>query len=146
MLSLHTKYFKFTRATAVFIILASAVIISAAIIICSGGRSAPASTTEQRVEYLRALGWEADAASEQGKQIVLPRQLDGVMENYNALQKSQGFDLERYAGLACEVYTYEVTNYPGGGAVLAQLIVYKGRVIGGDIHSTALDGFMHTLK
>lgn len=143
MLSLHIR---FTKATAVFIIIASAIIIAAAVVICSGGVGAAASTAEQRTEYLLGLGWEVDAASEQSKQIVLPRELDGVMESYNALQKSQGFDLERYAGLACEVYTYEVVNYPGNGTVLAQLIVHGGRVIGGDIHSTALDGFMHTLK
>ena len=45
------------------------------------------------------------------------------------------------------VYTYRVTNYAGtSDTVLAQLFVYRNRVIGGDIHATAMDGFMHGLR
>ena len=44
----------------------------------------------------------------------------------------------------CTTYTYRIMNYPGtGDTVLAQLYIYKNRVVAGDIHSTALDGFMH---
>ncbi len=69
------------------------------------------------------------------------------MAEYNALQLQQGFDLRRYGGLICSMYTYRVLNYPSGDEnVLAALFVYRNRVIGGDIHSTALDGFMHGLK
>ena len=38
-------------------------------------------------------------------------------------------------------------NYPNGEeGVVAQLFVYKGRAIAGDIHSSALGGFMHSIK
>ena len=44
-------------------------------------------------------------------------------------------------------YTYRVTNYEcSTDTVLAQLFVYRNRVIGGDIHATAMDGFMHGLR
>ena len=41
-------------------------------------------------------------------------------------------------------YTYEVTNYEDyDGVVYANLIVYRGRVIGGDICSADVTGFIH---
>ena len=41
-------------------------------------------------------------------------------------------------------YSYRITNYEGcDGEVYATLLVYKNRVIGGDVASAALDGFMH---
>jgi len=40
-----------------------------------------------------------------------------------------------------------VTTYAGtSDPVLAQLFVSRTRVIGGDIHATATDGFMHGLR
>ena len=78
---------------------------------------------------------------------MLPRTFDGVFGDYNALQKQQGFDLSIYAGETCSVYTYRVMNYAGtSDTVLAQLFVYRTRVIGCDIHATAMDGFMHGLR
>jgi hypothetical protein len=45
------------------------------------------------------------------------------------------------------MYTYAVTNYPDASqTVLADLYIYKNRVIGGDVHSTNLDGFMIGIK
>jgi len=65
---------------------------------------------------------------------VIPRVFSGVFSDYNALQKQQGFDLSTYAGETCTAYTYRVTNYEGStDTVLAQLFVYRNRVIGGDI-------------
>ena len=104
-------------------------------------------TTDGRIAYLQALGWEADPATETAQEIVIPRVFSGVFSDYNALQKQQGFDLSTYAGETCTAYTYRVTNYEGStDTVLAQLFVYRNRVIGGDIHATAMDGFMHGLR
>ena len=89
----------------------------------------------------------ADPATETAQEIVIPRVFNGVFGDYNALQKQQGFDLSTYAGETCTAYTYRVTNYEGStDTVLAQLFVYRNRVIGGDIHATAMDGFMHGLR
>ena len=104
-------------------------------------------TTDGRIAYLQALGWEADPVTETAQEIVIPRVFSGVFSDYNALQKQQGFDLSTYAGETCTAYTYRVTNYEGStDTVLAQLFVYRNRVIGGDIHATAMDGFMHGLR
>ncbi len=97
----------------------------------------------ERMEYLRQLGWETDGNSEQRQEILLPREFDAVLSRYNELQKQQGFDLADYAGLNATLYSYRVTNWPEPKlTVIAELYVVKGRVVGGDIHSTALDGFM----
>jgi len=101
------------------------------------------STPEDRVGFLADCGWTVDAASEQVQAIRIPEAFPPVYEDYNALQLQQGYDLHDYAGRDCDLYTYEVTNWPDESQnVLANLYVYRGRVIGGDIHSTNLDGFM----
>ena len=63
---------------------------------------------------------------------------------YNDLQLAQGFDLTPYRGKAVKRYTYEVYNYPDlPTGVVANLLIYKDKVIGGDVCTRALDGFMH---
>lgn len=139
------KDLKFTRKTAVLVIIVAAVLLAALVLLCSGGGGME--TTEERTAYLASLGWEVDAASETGRDVVLPEELDGVLLQYNELQKQQGFDLTPYAGEDCRSYSYAVTNYPSGeSGVIAQLIIHDGEVIAGDIHSSALGGFMHGLQ
>lgn len=106
-----------------------------------------AATTEDRVRFLSECGWEADPESEEEQLIHIPETFPPVYEDYNALQLQQGYDLHDYAGRDCTLYTYAVTNWPDGDqTVLANLYLYRGRVIGGDVHSTSLDGFMIGLK
>ena len=63
--------------------------------------------------------------------------------SYNDLQKAQGLDLSEYKGKSAMRYTYEITNYPDyDGTVYANIIVYKNRVIGGDICSSGTQGFI----
>ena len=117
----------------------------------AGGAPAPAGeavgTTEARVRFLARCGWTVDAASEEVQDILLPETFSPVYEEYNELQKQQGYDLSEYKGLECRLYSYAVINGPEEEqTVLANLYVYKDRVIGGDVHSTSLNGFMVGLK
>ncbi len=135
---------KLTRKSAVFIIIAAAALLAVIVLICSGGGL---DTPEERAEYLASLGWEVDLSTEEERAVTLPSSLDGVLLTYNELQKQQGFDLTPYAGEDCRSYSYAVTNYPSGeSGVIAQLIIHDGEVIAGDIHSSALGGFMHGLQ
>lgn len=105
------------------------------------------SETEDRVEFLRSCGWEVDPDTEEEQIIHIPEVFSPIYEDYNALQLQQGYDLTDYAGRDCELYTYSVTNYPDETqTVLANLYLYRGRLIGGDIHATNLDGFMIGLR
>lgn len=137
----------FTRKTAVIAIVLAAIILAGIIFVCSEPAFGDIGTTEGRVSYLSELGWEVDPESEEIEIIILPREFGDVMTEYNRMQIAQGFDLSHYAGLECTRYTYRVMKYPtGDGSVLAQIFVCGTRVIGGDIHSTTMDGFMHGIK
>ena len=80
------------------------------------------------------------------KEIIIPAEFDDVYEKYNDIQKEQGFDLTAYCSKRVKKWTYKVTNYPnyeGSDCIRATLLVFDGKVIGGDVCSVELDGFMH---
>jgi hypothetical protein len=125
-------------------VLVAVVLLSGAI--GRGGNEAErAASNEDRVRYLAELGWEVGPEPLEEKEILIPQEFSGVFEEYNKLQKQQGFDLSRYAGKEATLYSYQVMNYPSPDTVLADLYIVGSRVVAGDIHSTALDGFMHAL-
>ena len=97
--------------------------------------------------YLAALGWEVDPEPLEVRDILIPRQFSGVFADYAALQKQQGFPLEKYKGMDAVRYTFRIRNYPTGeSGIVADLVVSGSTVIAGDVQSTALDGFMTGLK
>ena len=111
------------------------------------GRGAEGNAAEGRIAFLADCGWEVDPASEELKSVLIPDCGAGVMADYNALQLRQGYDLSAWEGRTVTQVSYRVTNYPGyAGTVWAVLYVSGRRVIGGDIHSAALNGFMHGLR
>lgn len=99
---------------------------------------------EDRVEFLSQFGWEVEDDPLETVEVVIPTEFDTVFAGYNEIQKAQGLDLGKYKKKTVTRYTYEVTNYPGyDGAVHANVIVYRNRVIGGDICTADMDGFIH---
>ncbi|MBE6948257.1 MAG: DUF4830 domain-containing protein [Ruminococcaceae bacterium] len=103
-------------------------------------------TNEERVLFLTSLGWEVSEEPIEEQVITIPKEFDDVYTQYNEIQLSQGFDLTEYAGLEATRYTYEVKNHPDTtGKVVADIIVYRNRIIAGDIQSTVMDGFMSGL-
>lgn len=101
---------------------------------------------EQRVAFLKQLGYESKAEPMEFCEIIIPQEFDGVYTNYNQLQLECGYDLTKYKGKRVKRYTYEVTNYGVEERVAANLLVLDGKLIGGDISSINMDGFMHGLK
>lgn len=101
-------------------------------------------TNEDRIAFLAQYGWEVAETPTEEVTLTIPSEFDKIMKTYNELQKQQGLDLSRYKGKSVTRYTYEITNYPdAGGRVLVNVIVYKNRVIGGDVCSTDVNGFIH---
>ena len=103
-------------------------------------------TRQGRADYLAAQGWTVEPETETAQEITLPREFTGVLAEYNELQLQQGFDLRPYGGMTVTVCTYLVTNYDADSPVLATLYLYRNRVIAGDIHATAMDGFLHGIR
>lgn len=136
------------------IILAAVVGVILAIILLFGGNndaaaaSAPtASNNDSRVKFLTDLGWEVSTSPVESSQVRIPQEQTEVYERYNALQKSQGYDLSQYAGKTVMRYVYKVNNFPGATEpVYATLLVYKNKIIGGDITNTAAKGAVQGFK
>lgn len=103
-----------------------------------------AETTEQQVAFLRQLGLDCGEQPTSFLEVIIPQEFNGVYESYNELQKQSGFDLSRYQGKRVKRYSYSIYGYQGQDMV-ANLLVYDGQVIGGDICSLAQDGFMEGL-
>lgn len=101
-------------------------------------------TNEDRVEFLHRFGWEVKEEPSETVNVTIPEEFDDIFNGYNALQIEQGLDLSRYRKKTVTRYTYVITNYPDySGDVFATLLVYRGRVIGGDICSAEPEGFIH---
>ena len=99
---------------------------------------------EDRVNFLKRFGWDVENEPNETVNVTVPEVFDDIFEGYNKLQAEQGLDLSRYRKKTVTRYTYTVTNYPDyDGVVYATLLVYRGRVIGGDICSAEADGFIH---
>ena len=104
--------------------------------------AAPAAdTNDARVKFLADLGWEVTASPTESMQVRIPKESTEVFDRYNQLQKSQGYDLSKYAGKTVMRYVYKINNYPGATEpVYATLLVHKDQIIGGDITDSAPGG------
>lgn len=131
----------------VIILAAVAVVIIGIILLFGGGEdsvttAAPSlATNEGRVKFLTDFGWDVVVSPIETSQVKVPAKESDVFSRYNALQKSQGYDLTQFAGKKVMRYVYLIRNYPGAtDPVYATLLVYKDQVIGGDVTDTSAKG------
>ena len=102
---------------------------------------------EDRVAYLEEWGWQVKPEPLSVQELLIPGEMDDSYQEYLAMQTQQGFDLAKYAGKRVKRYTYQVTNYPTGEeGVEADLLICRNTVVGGEILSPRLDGFLHGLE
>ena len=101
-------------------------------------------SNEDRIAFLAQFGWEVESTPVEECEVTIPKEFDKIFTGYNEIQKRQGLDLSDYKKKKAVRYTYKVTNYEGAtGTVYANVIVYRNRVIGGDICSADVTGFIH---
>lgn len=141
------------KAIAVFGALA-AVVFVAVLFINSQGKIAvrkvdlhTAETADDRLAFISEFGWIVDEEPIEVRQVAIPQEFDEVYNSYNEIQLSQGYDLTEFAGRSAKRWTYVIRNYPDVSAdedyIRINILVCDGKIIGGDVCSIKLDGFMH---
>jgi hypothetical protein len=134
------------------VLAAIAAVIVAIVLIFGGGNDAQTSTAvvsgnDARVKFLTDFGWQVSASPTESGQVRIPEEQSELFSRYNALQKSQGYDLGQYAGKQVMRYVYKVNNFPGATEpVYATVLVYKNQIIGGDITNTSPKGAVQGFK
>ncbi len=100
-----------------------------------------------RIKYLEEQGYRIDTNfSEEIKVMTLPTEFSDVYKNYNQLQKQNGFDLEKYKGFEVTRYTLKVFDENNRNDLYCHIYLHNGYLIGGDVATTAIDGYMKGLK
>ena len=136
-------------------LVAVAAVIVALILVFGGGKDAEPTATatgtvsnnDARVQFLKSFGWEVSTSPTESSQVKIPAESTEIYDRYNALQKSQGYDLAPYAGKTVMRYVYKINNFPGATEpVYATLLVYKNQIIGGDVTDTAAKGVVQGFK
>lgn len=130
-----------TGAIAVFcccLVVATALIVTADDrAVTTAASTAAIRSNEDRIAYLKELGWEVRENPAMIEELMVPEEFDESYADYLALQEQQGFNLKKYTGKRIKRYLYDITNYTDANTnVQAALLVYKGKVIGGQLQAT----------
>ena len=134
--------------------LAAVAALILALILMMGGSDSTAQTgapavsgNDGRVKFLRDFGWDVTTSPVESGRVKIPKDSSEVFDRYNALQKSQGYDLNKFAGKSVMRYVYKVNNYPGAKEpVYATLLVHKNEIIGGDVTDSSATGHIRGFK
>lgn len=106
-----------------------------------------ATSEEEILKFISYFGWEVDSQPAEVRDVIIPETFDEVYSDYNEIQLGQGFNLKKYAGQRVKRWTYIVRNYPDTAPeddyIRINILVSDDVVIGGDVCSVKLDGFMH---
>lgn len=144
------KKFLFTFLAVTFMIIGGTIAVSSNKTATVGSFtevSLKGSTHEERKAFFNKFGWEISDEPLEVKETVIPAEFDESYEKYNELQKKQNFNLEKYKNTRVKSWSYEILNYPGyensDGKIRGNLLVCNGKIIGGDVCSIELGGFMH---
>lgn len=133
---------------------AVAVILLAILALLGGGNGDTAQTAapsmsanDSRVQFLKDFGWDVTPSPKESGQVKIPKESSPVFDRYNTMQLGQGYDLSSYAGKNVMRYVYQINNYPGATApVYATVLVYKDKIIGGDVTDTSPGGKLQGFK
>ena len=138
------------------LILAGVAAVILALILLLGRDSAPtasipttpkAAGNDGRLQFLKDFGWEVSETPAESGQVRIPEDDSAVFDRYNLLQKGQGYDLKEYSGKKVMRYVYKVTNFPGAtDPVYATVLVYKNKIIGGDVTNTSPNGHIQGFR
>ncbi len=99
-------------------------------------------SAEGRIAFIENFGIEVEPEPLSEESFRMQENFDRVILGYNELQKKQGLDLTKYKKKRVTRYTYRVANYDYETEVVANLFIYRGKVIACDISSLDPEGFV----
>ncbi len=104
----------------------------------------PYSTSAENIRDMQKLaenfGISIGCQPDSAETIRIPQEFNQLYNEYNALQKNIGMNLEPYKGEECTLYTFDVND-----ALYLNLIVYDGHFIGGDLSEKDWNGQMKSI-
>ncbi len=129
------------------LLLAAAVVaVIAVLVFCLKNPGLQTDTAEgqadARAAFLSSFGYSVGEAPVQTETVRIPTEPSEVFDRYNALQKSQGYDLSALAGRSVTRYVYKLED-AGDGEWYATVLEYRGEIVGGDVSNSAPGGQMH---
>lgn len=127
---------------AVCVCVAAAILIGVIIALAD----VPVTSVSVARSFLHNYGWETGQKPLETVQVDIPTAWDNVYNQYNEIQKEAGFDLSPYKGQKVDRCTFAVTNFDGEENVRANVYVSRGKVIGGDLSTVSISGFMLPLE
>ncbi len=150
--SIKGKFFLISAAAVaaaiVFFIMSSAAPAAFSVPENETGLDISAAAHDEILKFIEQTGYTVNEEPVSVTQVIIPSEFNEVYTQYNLLQKESGFNLEAYKGCAVKKWTYNVLNYPEyeySDSIRLNLLVYDGKIIGGDVCCLMLDGFMHGL-
>ena len=142
VISFKTGKRKIVLALAVTLVALTAVLVAARVSSHSMSGLPAGETNEERLSFLASWGWQAEEEPLEMREVLIPAEFDDVYLRYNEVQIAQGMDLRPFAGRTCSQWVYRVTNHPSGREVRASLLVLDGHIVGGDLSTAELGGFL----
>ena len=142
VISFKTGKRKIVLALAVTLVALTAVLVATHVSSHSMSGLPAGETNEERLSFLASWGWQAEEEPLEMREVLIPAEFDDVYLRYNEVQIAQGMDLRPFAGRTCSQWVYCVTNHPSGQEVRASLLVLDGHIVGGDLSTAELGGFL----
>lgn len=134
----------YAKNISVILAFAAAVIFLLADIITTTVGGNKALGDEQIRAFLSQNGINVTENSPDVREIYIPETFNEVYTEYNNIQKMSGYNMEAYKGKNVVKYTYTFMNEQKELSFV-NVLVYKNRIIGGDITAPGQNGTLQPL-
>ncbi|MDR0984068.1 MAG: DUF4830 domain-containing protein [Ruminococcus sp.] len=102
---------------------------------------------ENKVNYLNINGLNVDETPFIEEEVTVPEKWNKVYEDYNEVQRRQGYNLSDYKGKKVIRNVYEVKNYNDGEKnIYAEVLTYNDKIIASSIFEMTQDGFIRSVE
>lgn len=96
--------------------------------------------------FARQFGLEIGSYPVMIQKVRIPQSFDGFYSGYNDLQKTVGLELFPFRGKKCTLYTYRLTGGNNAEPASVNLLVLRGKIIGGDVTEDKYPGVIRSFS